>query len=63
MSASTFKNVIPKRKYQERAQPESRQHLGILEKKKDYKLRAKDYHQKKDKIKALKTKAQLKNQD
>lgn len=46
MSASTFKNRAPKRKYRERVQPADREHLGFLQKKKDYKVRAKNYHAK-----------------
>jgi U3 small nucleolar RNA-associated protein 11 len=34
-----------------------------LEKKKDYKERAKNYHEKEDKLKLFKQKAELKNQD
>jgi len=60
---ASMKNVIPKRKYRERSQPEKRKHLGLLEKKGDYKLRAKDYHAKEDKINQLKTKARLRNPD
>lgn len=63
MSASTFKNVIPRRKYRERAQLTNRAHLGLLEKKQDYKQRAKNYHKKQDMIKNLKEKADLKNED
>jgi len=61
--SSTFKNRIPKRKYRERAQPEARAHLGLLEKKQDYKKRAKNYHLKEDMINKLKLKANLKNED
>ncbi|EDO25510.1 predicted protein [Nematostella vectensis] len=59
--SSTFKNRIPKRKYRERAQPSSRAHLGILEKKQDYQKRAKNYHKKEDMMNKLKMKADLKN--
>ena len=61
--SSTFRNRIPKRKYRERAQPEARQHLGLLQKKKDYKQRANNYHKKRDMIDNLKLKANLKNED
>lgn len=61
--SSTFKNRIPKRKYRERAQPEGREHLGILEKKQDYQKRAKNYHQKQDMLNKLRLKADLKNED
>lgn len=37
--------------------------MGLLEKKKDYKQRAKNYHEKEDKLKLFKQKAELKNQD
>lgn len=43
---SAFKNAIRRRVHKERAQPYSRKKMGLLEKKSDYKLRAKDYHRK-----------------
>lgn len=60
---SSFKNAIPKRKYRERSQPTRRKHLGALEKKQDYKLRAKDYHEKEKKLDILRDKAYFRNPD
>ncbi len=40
--------------HKERAQPYELKKLGLLEKHKDYKLRATDYHRKQDKIRNLK---------
>lgn len=45
-TANAWKNAIPRRMYRERRQLKSREHLGHLEKKRDYKVRAKDFHQK-----------------
>lgn len=61
--SSTFKNRIPKRKYRERVQPGNREKLGFLQKKKDYKIRAKNYHQKEDMLHKMKHKARMKNED
>jgi U3 small nucleolar RNA-associated protein 11 len=43
---SAWRNAIPRRMYRERRQLHSREHLGMLEKKRDYKKRSKDYHDK-----------------
>lgn len=52
-----------KRTHRERGQPSARKHLGLLEKHKDYVLRAKDYGRKKKYLKILHEKARNKNPD
>ena len=58
-----IKKYIPRRKYRERGQLEHRKRLGFLEKKKDYKIRAEDYHEKEKKYKNLKEAARTRNPD
>ncbi|KAI8991043.1 small-subunit processome [Mycotypha africana] len=61
--SSTVRNAVQRRNHKERSQIAGRERLGLLEKKKDYLLRAKDYHAKQKKLKAMKEKALFRNPD
>lgn len=60
---SSLRNAVKRIAHKERSQPQARQHLGILEKKKDYKQRSQDFHRKQDRLKAMKLKASTRNPD
>ncbi|KAH8704378.1 small-subunit processome [Phaeosphaeriaceae sp. PMI808] len=60
---SSMRNAVQRRNHKERAQPVEREKWGLLEKRKDYKLRAADHKQKKQKLKLLKEKALDRNPD
>lgn len=61
---NSLRHVVRRREHRERAQPAARAaRFGLLEKHKDYKLRANDYHRKEDALRVLKEKAAFKNDD
>lgn len=60
---SSMRNAVQRRNHKERAQPIEREKWGLLEKRKDYKLRAADHRQKKQKLKLLSEKARDRNPD
>ncbi|KAH7394407.1 U3 snoRNP-associated protein Utp11 [Pyrenochaeta sp. MPI-SDFR-AT-0127] len=60
---SSMRNAVQRRNHKERAQPIERQKWGLLEKSKDYKLRAADHRGKKAKLKILSQKARDRNPD
>ncbi|RUS21684.1 hypothetical protein BC937DRAFT_91891 [Endogone sp. FLAS-F59071] len=60
---SSVRNAVQRRNHKERSQPAHRQKYGLLEKHKDYVLRAKDFHFKQDRLKALRERAQFRNPD
>eukprot|EP01024_Parvocaulis_polyphysoides_P009813 TRINITY_DN13187_c0_g1_i2.p1 TRINITY_DN13187_c0_g1~~TRINITY_DN13187_c0_g1_i2.p1 ORF type:complete len:167 (+),score=21.26 TRINITY_DN13187_c0_g1_i2:25-501(+) len=60
---SSLKNAIKRRTPKERSQPLSRAHLGLLEKKKDYKKRANEYQKKEEALRKLRRKAEERNPD
>ncbi|KAL2863733.1 rRNA-processing protein UTP11 [Aspergillus lucknowensis] len=60
---SSMRNAVQRRQHRERGQLKGREKWGLLEKHKDYSLRAKDYNTKKAKIKRLEEKARERNPD
>lgn len=60
---SSLRNAVKRVTHKERSQPRHRAHLGILEKKRDYQERARDYHKKQDVLKAMRQRASMKNPD
>lgn len=61
MISKNYKKVC--KIHKERGQPARRRGLGLLEKKKDYKRRAKNYNAKKRALTSLERKAEIKNPD
>ncbi|KAJ1607584.1 hypothetical protein OJ253_2283 [Cryptosporidium canis] len=60
---SSLKHSIHRRVHLERATPVDRLRFGILERKKDYKVRAKRYHEKENLLMSLSEKARTRNPD
>jgi len=63
--SGAFRKISKSRQknHKERSQPAAREHLGLLEKKKDYKQRADEHHKRQNTLKALKRKALSRNPD
>jgi len=59
----TLRHIVKRRVHLERHQPAARKRLGLLEKKKDYLERARDYHKKRDHLAHLQEKARSRNPD
>lgn len=62
MTAS-LRNALKRKTHKERAQPGERRRYGLLEKQRDYVLRAKDFHKKEETLNTLRGKAALRNPD
>lgn len=60
---SSLRNATARREHKERGQLQKRKHKGLLEKKKDYRVRADNYKMKKKIISTLKQKANFRNPD
>ena len=60
---SSLRNAIKRVTHKERSQPRSRSHLGLLEKKKDYKSRSDNFHKKERRLKAMGSRADNRNPD
>lgn len=60
---SSMRNAVTRRPHKERSQIQSRAKWGLLEKHKDYSLRAKDYNTKKQKLNILSQKSKERHPD
>ncbi|KAF8846172.1 u3 small nucleolar RNA-associated protein 11 [Paxillus ammoniavirescens] len=60
---SSLRNSLHRRNHKERSQLSNRAKYGVLEKHKDYVLRARDYHSKQDRLNRLRQKAADRNKD
>jgi len=60
---SSLRRAVSARTYKERHQPRDRQRFGLLEKHKDYVLRARNFHEKENALLKLREKAALRNPD
>ncbi|KAL7460581.1 hypothetical protein ACHAXS_001026 [Conticribra weissflogii] len=60
---SSLRNAVKRITHKERSQPQARSHLGLLEKKKDYRLRSTDYHRKQARLKSMREKIANRNPD
>jgi len=60
---SSLRNAVKRKTHKERSQPAARAKFGLLEKHKDYVLRARDFNNKKKRLQALKEKASFRNPD
>ncbi|KAG8700095.1 hypothetical protein FRC08_004926 [Ceratobasidium sp. 394] len=58
-----LRNSLHRRQHKERSQLAHRSKLGLLEKHKDYVLRARDYRSKRDRLRTLREKAETRNKD
>jgi U3 small nucleolar RNA-associated protein 11 len=64
MPGASLRNAMKRRTHKERAQPaKRRKRFGLLEKHKDYVERAKNYRQKRGRLRVLKEKAASRNPD
>ncbi|KAK9265535.1 hypothetical protein L1049_001718 [Liquidambar formosana] len=60
---SSLRNAISRRAHKERAQPQLRKKFGLLEKHKDYVVRAQAFHKKEEALRKLREKAAFRNPD
>ncbi|XP_068661173.1 probable U3 small nucleolar RNA-associated protein 11 [Aristolochia californica] len=60
---SSLRNAINRKAHKERSQPQARKKFGLLEKHKDYVLRAQAYHKKEETLRKLKEKVAFRNPD